>query len=100
MTLARASSCRHFLLVKPQLGHRGPVVDREQDGVAGALVLVPVPGPGRDVEQVSRAPLDALAFDRGHALALEDVVAGGTVVAVRLGRLAPLEQLDVPGDRG
>src|SRR5579885_2052931 len=49
--------------------HGGAVGHGEQDAVAARGVLVAVPVPGRDDEDVALLPLEALAFDLGGAIA-------------------------------
>src|SRR5205823_1106353 len=67
--------------IKTQLLHGGPIVDREQDRVAARGILVLVPFPGRQREQVALVPLQPLALDHRGSFALEDAVKGGAVVA-------------------
>src|SRR5436190_24231610 len=88
---SKAESARlvlNLFPIQPQRLQRGPVVHREQNRVVAQLVLVVVPAPRRDDEDVALRPLEALAVDDRRAFAAEDLVDGRADVAVAL-RLEP-----------
>src|SRR6266540_2081892 len=74
-----------------------PVVHRVEDALAVAAVLVAVPGPRRDDEDVALRPFEDLAFHLGCPRSLEDLEDRRADVAVRLRRHLRGEQLQLAG---
>src|SRR2546427_2437880 len=72
-----------FFHVEAELFHGRPIVDGEKNGIAVICILVVVPLPCRNSEDVSPMISQTLAFDDDYAFAFECEIEGGAVVPMR-----------------
>src|SRR5581483_10421534 len=66
--------------VEVQVDHRWPVVNREQDRIRAAGVLMPVPAPGRYRENIPWAPFEPAFANRRSAFTAEHRVDRAAIV--------------------
>lgn len=74
---------RFFFHVEAELFHGGPIIDREEDRIIIMNVLVIMPLPRSDGENIALMPFQALALYDDSSLAFKAEVKGCAVMAVR-----------------